>query len=135
MLLLSDGEDRASYYSTEQVLDLLRAMDIQIFAISFINDNAGKLNQNLPPRSLELLKKLTSETGGTVLFPKSAADLAASVDAVFDLVRNEYTLEYKPTTPLEANKIRSVSITVQPRSQPAPALIIARTGYSLLAKN
>ena len=130
MLLLSDGEDRASYYTMEQVLGLVRSMDIQIFAISLTNDNAGNLNQNLPPRSVDLLKKVTSETGGTVFFPKSTAELAASVNAVFDFVRNEYTVEYRPATPPEVKEYRSVSVSVVPKSQ--PALVIARTGYSLL---
>ena len=132
MVLLSDGEDRQSYYSTPQVLELLRSMDIQIFAISFNGD--GKLNTNAPPRSVELLKKLTSETGGTTFFPKSTSELAASVNAVFGLVRSEYTVEYKPTTAAKANKYRSVSVTVQPSSQPSPAMVIARTGYNLPTK-
>jgi Ca-activated chloride channel homolog len=131
MLLLSDGEDRASYYTMEQVLGLVRSMDIQVFAISLTNDDAGNLNKNLPPRSVDLLKKVTSETGGTVFFPKSTAELAASVNAVFDFVRNEYTVEYRPAASPEVNEYRSISVTVLPKSQPSPAMVIARTGYNL----
>ena len=131
MVLLSDGEDRQSYYSTPQVLDLLRSMDIQIFAISF-NDN-GTPNGTALAKSVALLKKLTSETGGATFFPQSMSEVAASVNAMFDLVRSEYTVEYKPST-AKANKYRSVSVTVLPNSQPAPAMVIARTGYNLAAK-
>ena len=130
MLLLSDGEDRQSYYSLPQVLDLLGSMDIQIFAISF-NDN-GRLNPNALPRSVQLLKKLTSETGGATFFPQTISEMVTSVNTVVDLARSEYTVEYK--SPAKADRHRSVSVAVLPNSQPTPAVVIARTGYNLPTK-
>jgi len=131
LFLLTDGEDRASYYSSEQVLALLRSLDIQILAISFNNNNDRKLNQHLQQKPIALLKNITSATGGAAFFPKSNAELKASVNAMFDFVRRGYTIEYKPTKPIEAGSYRSVSITMAPSSQHSNSMIIARPGYSV----
>ena len=134
LFLLTDGEDRASYYSSEQVLALLRSMDIQIFAISFNNSNDRKLNQHLQQKSINLLKNVTSATGGATFFPKSDAELKASVNAMFDFVRREYTIEYKPLKPIDMGTYRVVSVTMAPNSRYPDSMIIARSGYSVPPK-
>ncbi len=134
LVLLTDGDDRSSYYSLPQVLALLRTVDVQIFAISFNTGNDGNLNQNQSPRSVDLLRTLTSETGGATFFPKSPTELTASVNAIFDFVRGEYTIEYKPTKPLDANLYRPLSVTITPKLQRGNSTVIARSGYSVPAK-
>ena len=134
LVLLTDGDDRASYYTLQQVSALLRSIDVQIFAISFSTDDSGKLNQKQSPRSVDLLKTLTSETGGVTFFPKSPADLTTTVNAVFDFVSGEYTIEYKPTKPLAPDTYRPVAVTIAPKSPLGNSIVIARPGYGVLLK-
>src|SRR6266403_2786325 len=135
LLLLTDGDDRASYYSLQQVLALLRSVDLQIFVISLsADDRGGRLNEDQPKRSAELLRVLASETGGAAFFPKSPAELKPTINAIFDLVRAEYTIQYKPTKPIEAGIYRPVSVTVSPRSHGENATVLSRPGYLLSVK-
>ncbi|MCM3869826.1 MAG: VWA domain-containing protein [Pyrinomonadaceae bacterium] len=136
LLLLTDGDDRASYYNLQQVLTLLRSIDLQIFAVSFSStDSDGrKLNENPPKQSADLLRTLALETGGAAFFPKSAAEMGATIKLIFDLVRAEYTIEYKPTQPLEAGTYRPVSVTLAPTPQHERSVIVSRPGYLPTAK-
>jgi Ca-activated chloride channel family protein len=134
VVLLTDGDDRASYYTLDQVSALLRSIDVQIFAISFGTDSNGKLNQNQSPLSVLLLQTLTSETGGATFFPKSPAELTASINAMLAFVSGEYTIEYKPKKPPEANLYRPVSVTIVPKPQLGNSTIIARFGYTVPVK-
>ncbi len=134
LLLLTDGDDRASYYNLQQVLTLLRSIDVQVFVISLSGDSNGKLNTNQPKQSVDMLRTLTSETGGVAFFPKSPAELKPTINAIFDLVRAEYTIQYKPTKPIEAGIYRPVAVTVSPRSQGENMTVISRPGYLLSVK-
>lgn len=136
LFLLTDGDDRQSYYNLPQVVDLLRSLDVQIFAVSLSTDNrsGGKLNQNQPKRFADLLKTLASETGGAAFFPGSPAELKATLDQVFDLVRSEYTIEYKPAKPGKAHDYRPVSVTIAPKPQREKWSVIARPGYVVSKK-
>lgn len=135
LLLLTDGDDRASYYNLQQVLTLLRGVDVQIFVISLSTDSSGRtLNKNQLKESVDLLRTLASETGGVAFFPKSPAELKPTISAIFDLVRAEYTIQYKPTKPIEAGIYRPVAVTVSPRSQGENTRVISRPGYLLSVK-
>lgn len=135
VFLITDGDERASYYDLQQVLALLRSINVQIFAVSIsMDDRGGKLNQNQPKRSVDMLRTLASETGGAAFFPKSAAELKTTIDAMFDLVRAEYTIEYKPTKPVKAGSYRPVSVTIAPKPQRENWSVVARPGYVVSAK-
>ena len=136
LLLLSDGDDRASYYDLQKVLKLLRSIDVQVFVLSVSDTEAarGKLNEDQPNKFKELLRTLASETGGVAFFPKSAAELEATVNLVFDLVRAEYTIEYKPTQPIQAGIYRPISVSLSLPPQPERPIIVSRRGYLLAAK-
>jgi len=134
LILLTDGDDRASYYSLPQVLELLRKMDVQIFAISFGTDKDGTLNQSIPKKSVDLLRTLTSETGGATFFPKSEGEMKAAVSVMLSFVGREYTIEYKPTKVLEAGNDRSVSVTLVPDSQRQNPIVMSRSRYVVAPK-
>lgn len=123
LILLTDGDERASYYSTAQLSALLRAIDLQIFPISVM------LNQNQPKRSADLLKLLASESGGKAFFPKSVAELKTAIDQIFALVRAEYTIQYKPTNPIKEGVYRTVGVSLLPKPGRENWTVTTRSGY------
>ena len=135
LIVLTDGDERNSYYSTAQLSALLRALDVQIFPISLsVNDARGaKLNENQPKRFADLLKLLASESGGKAFFPKSVAEVKTAIDQIFALVRAEYTIQYKPTNPIKEGVYRTVGITLLPRPGRENWTVTTRSGY-LFAK-
>jgi len=131
LFLLTDGDDRSSYYNLQQVLTLLRSVDIQVFVVSLASKELTDVQLK---QAGNLLRTLSAETGGIAFFPKSPAELEPTVNLIFDLVRAAYTIEYKPTKPTEAGTYRSVSVTLAPTRQGDRFSLISRPGYVPPAK-
>jgi Ca-activated chloride channel homolog len=136
LILLSDGEDRASYYNSETLLELLQKTDLQIFPISLSTDDrrGAKLNEREVPRSAELLRRLASGTGGKAFFPKSIDELEAAINQIINVIRGQYTIEYKPAKPIEPGVYRLVTITVRPGPGRESWTLTSRRGYLLSKK-
>ncbi|MDQ2747199.1 MAG: VWA domain-containing protein, partial [Acidobacteriota bacterium] len=78
LILVSDGDERGSLFKEQALFDLLRASQVQIFAIGF----TGDLNASAEPNGIsrqqkakDFLTRLANETGGKVYFPAAAGDL------------------------------------------------------------
>ena len=67
IVVVSDGEDRVSKVKSKDLIQQLRDRKIKVFAVGLVHElESGKRS-----KATELLKKLTEETGGRVVFPKS----------------------------------------------------------------
>ena len=79
LVLISDGEDRASYYKIDDLFKLLRKSDIQIFCIGLtasLDKERGFTTQSKREKATDLLKRLASATGGRVYFAEKGKELA-----------------------------------------------------------
>jgi Ca-activated chloride channel family protein len=132
VILLTDGEDRASYYNLESLIKLLNRVDVQVFAICMNHgpDGESGLNRNVPKGVKEFLTLLGSETGGWAFFPKNNSELDAVASQLTDILRHEYVLNYKPSSPILAGTYRRVNVNVSSsRLGPVKPAIIVRSGY------
>ncbi|MFN2576398.1 MAG: VWA domain-containing protein [Pyrinomonadaceae bacterium] len=67
IILITDGEDRVSEKNRKEVIAKLQANKTSVYAIGLVQQLEGSKRS----KATELLKLLTSETGGRVIFPKS----------------------------------------------------------------
>lgn len=136
IILVTDGDERDSYYTLEQLLELLRTIDVRLFAISLSKDDRKgvTLNQHPPKRSVDLLTKLATETGGQAFFPKSVAELSAVISQVTYLIRTEYVIGYKPTNSAVAGRYRRVSVKIAPKPGREKWSALTRDGYVVSEK-
>lgn len=118
VILITDGDERASFYDLKNLVSLLHQIDVQVFAICLgkVDPKATNLNQVLARSAEPLLKTLTRETGGRAFFPKTVSELEALVQQLMAMIRTQYLLSYKPTTPAEAGAYRGVSVTLASRA-------------------
>jgi len=76
IFLVTDGEDRSSKTNTKDLIKLLKESGIQVNAVGLVEelerDRFGSSSKRV--KAEDLLKKLTQETGGRVVFAKSRAD-------------------------------------------------------------
>lgn len=137
IILITDGEDRASYYSMDELLKLLRKVDVQVFAIGLNKDNKqnAPLNENRPKSRTQLLTTLASETGGRVFFPRSVTELEIAVNEMMHLIRTQYIIEYQPTNTNLQPTYRRVSVELVPKSGRENAQVHARAGYLIAGNN
>ena len=78
LVLVSDGEDVSSYYSQQQLFDLLRETDVQIYVVGFVKDLSAEksfITKSKQSKAKSFLEKLASETGGKAYFPNAVSEL------------------------------------------------------------
>jgi Ca-activated chloride channel family protein len=102
LVLITDGEDRASFYRAGQVMDVLRAGGVQVFAIGLtagLDRQGGLVAKSKRQKSIDLLEKLTSETGGRVFFAEKVGELREAVEEIARNLHSEYVVGYDAPAP------------------------------------
>jgi Ca-activated chloride channel family protein len=115
LIVITDGEDRASFYNQEQLFARLREADVQIFVIGFVNelDKEGGLIRKSPrERAVNLINKLASETGGRAFFPTSLTELPQIASEIVRDLRSQYLVTYNPTDKTRDGSFRAIKVQV-----------------------
>jgi Ca-activated chloride channel family protein len=115
IILLSDGEDTASLVSDEQVLELARKAEINIYAISLRGKSAPDRSRLKFSQAAHLLTALTQDTGGQVHFPNSISELEAVYDRIAEELRTQYSLGYVSSNKRSDGKWRRIVVRVTGR--------------------
>ena len=129
MILVTDGEDRASYYSQDQLFKFLGQHDVQIFVIGFVNDLHGKSRTN----ATALLTRLASDTGGRVFFPSSVSELANIGKEITRDIRMQYLIGYVPANSSN-NSFHKVLVNLVEKPGAETRIAVTRVGYSVSNK-
>ena len=131
LILVSDGEDRASFYKEEQLFELLRETDVQIYAIGFVNEldkSGGIIRKSDFKKAKNFLTRLSEETGGKAYFPNSLGELNGIATDIAKELRTQYLLSYEPTNPDKDGTFRNIKVTVNDGPNKQKRIAIARTG-------
>ena len=126
LLLYTDGGDTRSRLRRDELLDLVRASDVTVYAIGFQTQRraADRLQEQ------HRLQEIVGLTGGRCYFPDSMDEL----DAIYEEIRQEmsarYSLGYVSTDPTTDGAWRRVTVSLSgSRPELADAHIRAREGY------
>ncbi len=131
LIVITDGEDRASFYKQEQLFARLREADVQIFVIGFVNelDKEGGLIRKSPrERAVNLINKLASETGGRAFFPTSLTELPQIASEIVRDLRSQYVMSYNPTNKTHDGSFRSIKVSVADAPGRDRRIALTRTG-------
>src|SRR6266404_2636232 len=131
LIVITDGEDRSSFYRQEQLFSRLREDDVQIFVIGFVNelDKEGNLIRKSPrDKAVSFINKLATETGGRAFFPDSVADLPAVANEIVRDLRTQYVLAYNPTNKSRDGSYRAIKISVDDHPGREKRIALTRNG-------
>ena len=131
LIVITDGEDRNSFYKQEQLFARLREEDVQIFVIGFVNElekEAGLIRKSPREKAVNLINKLASETGGRAFFPESVADLPQIANEIIRDLRTQYVLSYNPTNKTQDGSYRAIKVSVDQPSGSDKRIALTRTG-------
>jgi Ca-activated chloride channel family protein len=131
LIVITDGEDRNSFYKQEQLFARLREEDVQIFVIGFVNEldkEAGLIRKSPREKAVNLIKKLASETGGRAFFPDSVADLPQIANEIVRDLRTQYVIAYNPTNKTQDGSYRAIKVTVDQPTDSDKRIALTRTG-------
>jgi Ca-activated chloride channel family protein len=131
MIVITDGEDRNSFYSPEKLFASLREADVQIYVIGFVNelDKEGSLIRKSPKdKAVNLLNKIASETGGRAFFPNSLSELPGIAKEIVRDLRTQYVLAYNPTNKTRDGSFRSIKVSVDEGTGRDKRIALTRNG-------
>ncbi len=131
LIVITDGEDRNSFYKQEQLFARLREEDVQIFVIGFVNEldkDQGLIRKSPREKAVNLINKLASETGGRAFFPDSVADLPQIANEIIRDLRTQYVISYNPTNKVQDGSYRAIKVSVDQPSGSDKRIALTRTG-------
>ncbi|HEX6718484.1 MAG TPA: VWA domain-containing protein [Pyrinomonadaceae bacterium] len=131
LIVITDGEDRNSFYKQEQLFARLREEDVQIFVIGFVNEldkDAGFIRKSPREKAVTLINKLATETGGRAFFPESIAELPQIANDIVRDLRTQYVIAYNPTNKAQDGTFRAIKVSVDQPSNSDKRIALTRTG-------
>jgi Ca-activated chloride channel family protein len=115
IILLTDGEDTASLVTDDQVLELARKTEINIYAIRLAADRAADRLRPSFSQASYVLTSLSKETGGQVFFPASLNELESVYDRIAEELRTQYSVGYVSSNRRQDGKWRRIVVRVPDR--------------------
>ncbi|MBA3634244.1 MAG: VWA domain-containing protein [Acidobacteria bacterium] len=137
IILVSDGDDRGSSYKEQQLFELLRQSNVQIYAVGFVNNLSKELDAsgiNRREKAKAFLTRLTQETGGKVYFPDSADELPQIASDISGELRTQYLISYTPTNETRDGTFRKIKVVIAEGANKEKRIAITRTGRTSASK-
>jgi Ca-activated chloride channel family protein len=129
LLLYTDGGDTRSAIAFGDVMTLVRASDVTIHTVGFLEHQSG--TSRLVQRAR--LTQIAEATGGQAFFPSAMKDIEAAYDMVVAQIRAQYSIGYTSTNPALDGRWRRVQIRLV-RPDLKDARVQSRRGYFALYK-
>ena len=133
LILVTDGEDRSSYYKQAELEAFLRENDVQIYVIGFVNEldtDSGFIRKSSKDKAVSLLNKLATETGGRAFYPNSLSELPGIADEITRDLRTQYVVSYSPTNKRRDGTFRKVNVKIEDAGRRDKRIAITRPGYT-----
>ncbi len=131
LILVSDGEDRNSYYNEKQLFELLRESEVQIYAIGFIDDlskEGGFIAKSPQSKAKAFLERIAQETGGKAYFPSSAAALPDLAREISSELRTQYSVGYIPSNDKKDGTFRNIKVQLDDGPNNQKRIAVHRAG-------
>ena len=131
LIVITDGEDRNSFYKPEQLFSRLREEDVQIYVIGFIREldrDAGFIRKSPREKAVNLINRLAADTGGRAFFPDSLSELAQIASEIVRDLRTQYVVAYNPTNKARDGTYRSIKVTVNEGPSGDKRIALSRSG-------
>jgi VWFA-related protein len=132
VVLITDGEDRASYYSLDQLVKLLRGTDVQIFTIGVtvrLDKEPGLLRLSAREKAEKLLRSLAAESGAKSFFPSNDVELTEATKWLIQDLTSQYLIGFDRQPKSGEKGLRKVKVSIVNDPQAEKLIAITRPGY------
>lgn len=130
ILVISDGDERDSTYTVEQTLDKLREFDVQLYMVGFpeeVSEDGGLFKRSPRKKAIDLINKLTAESGGQAYFPRDLADLEPIARKIGEDLRSQYSIGYYPSNVKQDGAFRKLQVKLNENKD--QYAVRTRSGY------
>ena len=127
LILISDGEDRDSFYNQKQLLELFKGSDTQIFTIGLI----GGVQEGRPKSMVKnFINQLSLETGGASFFVNGKqAELVAALKGILTELNSQYIIGYTSTNQKRDGKSRKLTVQITDGAKGEKRLLNVRESF------
>ncbi len=110
LILISDGEDRDSFYNQKQLFELFEGSDTQIFTIGL---NGQFQDGRAKAAAKNFISQLALETGGAAFFVNGKqAELVAALKGILTELNSQYVIGYISTNQKRDGKSRKLTVQI-----------------------
>ena len=117
IIVITDGEDRDSYYKLDEMVAKVQESDVQIYSIGFLNAAPekglfGRWSKSEPEKAQDALMRISEETGAKAFFPKDISEIDRIVSQVAHELRSQYSISYTSSNPARNGTWRRVKVAL-----------------------
>lgn len=133
IVVITDGEDRDSYYKLDEMVAKVQESDVQVYGVGFLNDIPdkglfGHWTKTEPEKAHDALMRISEETGAKAYFPKGISEIHTIVSQIAYELRNQYSISYVSANAVRDGAWRRIRIALD--AQAASSLRVRyRSGY------
>jgi Ca-activated chloride channel family protein len=129
LLVLSDGGDNHSRYTENEIKNMVKEADVQIYAIGIFEpfSSRGRTPEELSGPGL--LTDVAETTGGRQFPVDNLNELPDVAGKIALELRNQYVIGYNPKNGTRDGRWRKIHVKLNPPHGLPPLHVYAKTGY------
>ena len=129
LLLITDGNDRGSYYTRDQAVEAAQRADAIVYSIYYVDPNRERYRRDGNDGDLGLmnLRHMSDETGGRTFTIDKKHTLAQAFADIQEEMRSQYQVAWKPANVEGGTGYRTIEV----RAKNGDFAVQARKGYYL----
>ncbi len=133
IVVITDGVDRDSFYSLDEMVVKVQESDVQIYSVGFLDEIPEKglfgfWSKSEPEKAQETLKRISEETGAKAFFPKNLNDIHAIVAEIAHELRSQYSISYISSNRARDGNWRRLKVVLEDAAAEKPH-VRYRSGY------
>jgi Ca-activated chloride channel homolog len=128
ILIISDGGDNSSRYTSKEVKNALREADIQVYSIGIVEPFTTRMTPEEMTGPV-LLGEIAQQTGGRLFEVYDLNDLRDIATRISAALRNQYVLGYAPPDIKHDGKYHRIQVKVERLKGLPPLRATFRSGY------
>jgi len=119
IVVITDGEDRDSYYKLDELVAKVQESDVQIYCVGFLNPVPekglfGHWSKSVPEKAHDALLRISDETGGKAYYPQKIVEIGTIVAEIAHELRNQYSIGYYSTNTAKDGTYRKIRVSLDP---------------------
>jgi Ca-activated chloride channel family protein len=131
IILVTDGEDRDSFYTEPQLFDLLKESDVQIYVVGFVGElskEGGFISKSPQGKAKAFLERMATDTGGKAYFPNSVSELPDIARNIGSELRTQFSIGYLPTNAKPDGTYRNIKVMIDDGPNKQKRIPITKAG-------
>jgi Ca-activated chloride channel family protein len=129
LLIISDGGDNSSRYTSSEIKKMVRETDVQIYSIGILEPLMQRSRTAEELAGPELLRNIAQQSGGRLFEVENLNELPDIASKIGMALRNQYLLGYAPAADKKDGKYHRIQVKMaQPKGIP-PMRVSFRSGY------